>query len=88
MKHTFFILTEVNLNEVGYNPNATYMFKTREQATAKMRELYEKAAKKFGIDDPYDGKGTIEYDFSEGSFAFIFGEYYLDIFENSIDIDD
>lgn len=74
-----YILTFVDLNNVGYNPKGVEVFKTREEAVKRMVDAFKaKGGKNINtatmIDDNCDNY----------SYAYIFGEYYWDIFEKEI----
>ena len=81
-----YILTINDLNNVGYNCKDVEVFANKEDATERMRELYLDAFNNcWGNnenEDPYD-KNTMDYQFAD-NFAYIFGEYYLDIFEKEV----
>ena len=82
-----YILTIVDLDGYGYNPKDVEVFPTEEMATERMRELYLKDCKKWGIENPYDDDSDgLMHQFCEGAYAYIFGEHYYDIFEKEIGI--
>lgn len=80
-----YILTINDLHNVGYQTKDIEVFTDKPSATERMKELFVKAFKEiYGEDeDPFDESNTIDHQFT-GDFAFIFGEYYLDIFEKEI----
>lgn len=79
-----FILTIVDLDNVGYQTKDVELFSNKETATERMRKLYLEDCKHWGIKDPYD-KDTLFHGFSD-DYAYIFGESYYDIFEKEIGI--
>ena len=78
-----YILTINNLIEVGYNCADVEVFAEKADADKRMRELYLDFCNKYGIENPFE-EGSMMAQYEEGSFAFVFGEYYLDIFSRSI----
>ena len=77
-----YILVINDLRNVGYNCKGVEVFTKKEDATERMRELYIENCKELWIDAPYD-VDTIEHQFTN-DFAYIFGEYYYDIFEKEV----
>lgn len=76
-----YILVINDPGEMGYNCKDVETFPTREEAVQKMTELYRERMKRRGLDpsanDPLLHGITTD-------FAFIFGDYYLDIFEKHV----
>lgn len=77
-----YILVINDLRNVGYNCKGVEVFTKKEDATERMRELYIENCKELGIDYPYE-EDTIEHQFTN-DFAYIFGEYYYDIFDKEV----
>ena len=79
-----YILTINDIRNTGYNCKDVEVFTEKKNATARMRELYLKAYKDvFGDEgDPYE-QDSMDYQYTK-DFAFVFGEYYLDIFEKEV----
>jgi hypothetical protein len=80
-----YILVINDLRNVGYNCKDVEVFTDEPSATERMTELYLKAFKECrGEDeDPFDNGNHIDYQHT-GRYAYIFGEYYFDIFEKEI----
>lgn len=81
-----YILVINDLRNVGYNCKDVEVFTDEPSATERMTELYLNAFKDYygedsGI-DPFD-EDTMDYQLT-GKYAYIFGEYYFDIFEKEI----
>lgn len=74
-----YILTFVDVNNVGYNPKYVEVFKTREEAVKRMIKDY--IAKEGGTVNP-----ERDYpNYCDGhSYAYIGFDYYWDIFEKEI----
>lgn len=81
-----YVLTIVDLRNVGFNAKDVEVFTDKGKASARMYQLYNDFAKDYGIEDPFDGEGGITYDFNAEGYAYVFGEYYLDIFEKEIEV--
>lgn len=79
-----FVLTIIDLQDVGYCPKDVEVFTTREDAGKRMRELYIKYAEKAKIENPFDGQHTIDYQFAEDCYASVWDYCYLDIWEREI----
>lgn len=77
-----FILTNIDLCEVGYNAKDVEVFTEKEKATERMRELYVAACEKCDIKDPFE-QHSIMNECSD-DFAYVFGKYYFDIFEKEV----
>lgn len=82
-----YIVTHIDLDNVGYTPKEVYTFKTRKDAVEKMKELYEQVTKEKGIEDPY-AKDSADYhcDFGDAPFipyAFC-TDHYIDFFESDL----
>ena len=78
-----FILVINDLRHVGYNCKDVEVFTEVKKATERMRELYLKACEEMGVEDPY-AENTLNNAFAEDSYAYVFGECYLDIFEKEV----
>ena len=78
-----YVLVVNNPNSVGYNCENVYLFDNKEDASARMKELYEAFCRNHRIDNPYE-ENSYDVGYQEGSYEFVFGEYYLDIFEKNI----
>ena len=78
---TRFILVINDPGEWGYNCKDVETFPTREDACQKMTELYRERAKKRGIDPSVND--TRQHGIT-ADYAYIFGDYYLDIFEKHV----
>lgn len=76
-----YILTFVDLNNVGYNPKDVEVFKTREAAVSRMVEDYKsKGGEDIGTEPDY-------LNYCDGySYAYTEGGYYWDIFEKEIEL--
>lgn len=79
-----FVLTIIDLHDVGYCPKDVEVFNSREEAGKRMRELYIDYATKAGIETPFDGEHTIDYQFTEDCYASVWDWCYLDIWEKEI----
>lgn len=81
-----FVLTEVDVQNYGYNAKSIYLFKNKEKAQNKLYELYIKAFKKYYGNEvnPLETSNNSEYQY-ENDYAYINGYYYLDIFEKEIE---
>lgn len=77
-----YILVINDIERVGYSCKGVEIFKTIEEAKERMKELYLERCEEWDIKDPLaDGN----FDYNLGSdYAYIFGEYYLDIFEKEV----
>lgn len=82
-----FVLTIVDLRNVGYCPKDVELFATREEAGKRMRELYAEYAEKAQIETPFDGVNNIDYCYEENCYASVWDTCYLDIWEKEIDTD-
>lgn len=71
-----YILTEIDTQEVGFNPKNVYAFETMQEAKDKMVYLFNAMKRKMGIDDTYEGMIQLDRDY-----AYIDTRYYLDIYE-------
>ena len=78
-----YVLVINDLEKVGYSCKGVEVFNTFENAKLRLTELYLDRCKEWNIEDPYE-EGA--FDYALGSdYAYIFGEYYLDIFEQEIE---
>lgn len=82
-----YIVTHIDLANNGYTPKEVFSFSKREDAVAKMKELYEQDTKAQGIEDPY-AKDSADFscDFADAPFipyAFC-PDYYIDYFETNL----
>ena len=77
------ILTFVDLEHHGYNVHDVFVFNTYGEATAEMKKQYLERCEYEGIKDPM-ATDSMNHQFSEDSFAFIFGKYYWDIFYKEV----
>ena len=80
-----FVLVLVDLDNVGYNAKSVDVFPNVECANAEMKKQYLEKCKEELIDNPMN-QNSMDYQFSENMYAYIFGKYYWDIFEKEIDI--
>lgn len=82
-------ITLIDLDNNGYVPKEVHTFSTRDKAVAKMKELYEKAAKDKGVEDPYtkdNMDANFHCDFAQEPFlpyAYCYG-IYIDYFETDL----
>lgn len=74
-----YILTFVDLVNMGYNVKAVYKFDNKEDASNFMKEQYIHHCLEEHITNPLDND-SFDYEYSN-SYAYIFGKYYWDIFE-------
>lgn len=79
-----YILTIIDLRDVGYNCKDVKVYTDKASATEEMRKQYLEKFKELrdADEDPY-APDTMDYQF-EPSYAYLFGEYYWDIFEKEI----
>lgn len=81
-KAKIYIITFIDLNNMGYTPAKVYVDTTEEDAKARVKDEYLKKCKEVGIKNPFD-KGTINHQLGD-NFAYIFDACYWDIFEKEI----
>ena len=84
-----FVLTKVNLFNVGYTPIVTVSF-SLDTLNAKMKAEYLAMAKEIGLseEDALDEDrvgDSVEAQFADGEYAFHFGRCYWDIVEKEIE---
>jgi len=79
---TIFIVTFVDLVNVGYNPSNVEVFTSEKEANDYVKAEYLKKCEKQGIDEPY-AEDTFDYQLGKG-FAYIFGSYYWDVFKKEL----
>lgn len=79
-----YILVFNDLRNCGYNCKDVKVYTDKASATEEMRKQYlEKFKELHNTDeDPYV-QHTMDYQFTDG-YAYLFGEYYWDIFEKEI----
>ena len=80
---SLYVVTFVDLVNVGYNVSNTKVFFDMEKANAYMEKEYMKKCKEEDIDTPM-ADNNFDYQFSKNGFAYIMGKYYWDIFENNV----
>ena len=79
-----YILTIVDLENVGFNPKDVEVFTDYTKANERMKELYLEQCKKYGIAEPFnEGAMGCDYGYGEGSYAYT-TDHYFDIFEKEI----
>lgn len=81
-----YILVINDLRNMGYNCKDVEVFTDNDSADKRMRELYLKAFKECRgeTEDPFNDDTHMDYQYTEGCYSYIFGEYYFDIFEKEI----
>ena len=85
---TLYILVINDLRNVGFNAKDVEVFTEVKKATERMRELYLVACKDCHITDPFDENDglSMEHQFVEDGYAYVFGEYYFDIFKKEVSV--
>lgn len=84
-----YIVTHIDLANNGYTPKDVFPFTKREDAVAKMKELYEQDTKAQGIEDPY-AEDSADFYFADAPFNAPFipyafcPDYYIDFFETDL----
>lgn len=80
-----YILTITDLRDYGYQCKDVEVFTDEPSATERMTELYLNAFKECYGDsdaDPFE-ENVMDYQLT-GRYAYVFGEYYFDIFEKEV----
>lgn len=79
-----YILVFNDLRNNGYNCKDVKVYTDKVSATEEMRKQYLDKFYEYNIRsaDPYE-QNTMDYQFTDG-YAYLFGEYYWDIFEREI----
>ena len=86
MKKKVIVVTFVDLVNVGYNPSTVKIFNTKEEASKHIRNQYlEKCEVEQIPEDERFAKDTIDHEISD-YYAYIFGKYYWDAFQEEIEI--
>lgn len=77
-----YILTIVDLQNVGFNPKDVEVFTDSTKANERMKELYLEQCERYGHEHPFESD-DISYGYGEGSYAYT-TDHYFDIFEKEI----
>ena len=81
---TIFVVTFVDLVNVGYNPSKVKIFDTKEEASEHIKKQYLEKCEVEGIpENERFAMDTIEHEVAD-KYAYIFGKYYWDCFEEEI----
>ena len=83
--HKIYILTFVDLVNVGTNVKDVWVFPSWEAAKEEMEKQFRKKCEEYGITDPKEA-GLFRTCEIDGSYAYFSNEYYWDIFGKEVDI--
>lgn len=86
MKKKVTVVTFVDLVNVGYNPSKVKIFNTKEEAAEYIKSQYlDKCIIEEIPEDERFATDTIEHEVAD-KYAYIFGKYYWDAFQEEIEI--